>query len=57
MGIAAAGGLLALYLFVLGRARLQAPRLEGWLSGEEPAIDSPALAAAIRGDRALPERG
>jgi MFS family permease len=52
-GIAAAGGLLAAYLFILGRARLERPDLERWQSGEEPAWDSPPLAAGIRGEGAL----
>jgi MFS family permease len=52
-GIAAGGGLLATYLYVLGRLRLRPPKLERWLEGEGPAFDSPALAAGIRGERAL----
>lgn len=53
-GLAAGGGLLALYVLVLGRARLQRPDLERWQGGEEPAWDSPPLAAGIRGERAVP---
>ncbi len=49
LGVATGGGLLALYLFVLGRARLQRPDLERWEKGEEPAWESPPLAARIRG--------
>jgi hypothetical protein len=47
--IAAAGGLVALYVMILGRPRLQAPDVERWESGEGPAWHSPPLAAAIRG--------
>jgi MFS family permease len=53
LGVAAAGALAALFIFLLGRARLQAPDLEPWLEGERPAIDSPPLAAGIRGERAV----
>lgn len=48
-GIAVAGAFVAVYLFVLARAKPHHPQIERWLSGEEPAFDSPALAAAIRG--------
>ncbi len=47
-GIAAGGGLIAVYLFWLGRARLQRPDLDRWQDGEAPAWDSPRLAAGIR---------
>ncbi|MBV8991526.1 MAG: hypothetical protein JO372_23440, partial [Solirubrobacterales bacterium] len=59
-GIAAGGGLFAAYLFVLGRARLQRPDLERWQGGEDPAWESPPLAAGIRGRprrRAVGSRG
>jgi hypothetical protein len=60
-GIAAAGGLLAVCLFVLGGVRLQRPDLERWGRGEEPAWESPALAASIRraprGLRQAPRHG
>ncbi|HEY2601043.1 MAG TPA: MFS transporter [Thermoleophilaceae bacterium] len=46
--IAIGGALIAASLFVLGRARLQAPDLEPWLEGEQPAIESPPLGAGIR---------
>jgi MFS family permease len=46
-GVAALGGILALALFVLGRARLQPPDLDAWLGGDEPAIESPPLLAAL----------
>ncbi len=55
-GLAAAGGLFALCLFVLGGARLQRPDLERWDSGDDPAWRSPPLARRIRGSRAEPER-
>ena len=51
VGIAAAGCLVASSLLVLGRARLQRPALERWESGEEPAWESPPIAAGIRGER------
>jgi MFS family permease len=54
-GIAAGGGLIALYIFILGRVRLRPPRLDQWLAGEEPALDSPPLAAGIRGERTEPQ--
>jgi len=47
--IAAGGALIAAGLFLLGRARLQAADLEPWLEGESPAIESPPLLAAVRG--------
>jgi MFS family permease len=48
LAIAAAGGLAGLYLFALGRVRLQGPDLDRWLEGETPAWDSPPIAAGIR---------
>ena len=54
-GIAAGGGVVALYLFLLGRARLQRPDLERWNAGDEPAWDSPPLAATVRGERPEPQ--
>jgi MFS family permease len=53
LGIACAGLLTALYVFVLGRVRLRPPRLEAWLEGKGPALTSPPLAAGIRGEHAL----
>lgn len=50
-GIVAGGGLLAAIVFALGRARLQEPDLERYVEGQEPAIESPPLAARLR-DRA-----
>lgn len=54
-GIAAGGGILAAAIFALGRARLQAPDLQRWEHGEEPAIESPPLLAGAR-RRALATR-
>ena len=53
-GLAAGGGLLALYIMVLGRARLQAPDLDRWQGEGEAAWESPPLAAGIRGESAAP---
>jgi MFS family permease len=47
-GIACFGALVAVYVWVLGRAPLRAPRIEQWLDGDEPALESPPLAAGIR---------
>jgi MFS family permease len=52
--IAAGGGLFAIALFLLGRARLQRPDLEPWDSGDEPAWYSPPLLAGVRGERHAP---
>ncbi|HEX3802026.1 MAG TPA: MFS transporter [Solirubrobacteraceae bacterium] len=46
--IAATGLLLSLYVFVLGRARLERPDIEKWQEGKEPAWNSPPLADGIR---------
>jgi MFS family permease len=46
--IAASGALIALYLFVIGRAVPQKPDIETWEKGEEPAWNSPPLADGIR---------
>ncbi|HET8978379.1 MAG TPA: MFS transporter [Solirubrobacteraceae bacterium] len=53
-GLAGGGGLVALFIGLLGRARLQRPDLDVWEQGEEPAWESPELAAGIRGDAAVP---
>ena len=50
--IAATGLLVSLYIFVLGRARLQRPDIALWQEGEQPAWNSPPLADGIR-----PRRG
>jgi MFS family permease len=53
-GLAVSGSLISLYIWILGRARLQAPDTERWEEGEEPAWDSPPLAAGIRPGLAQP---
>jgi hypothetical protein len=50
-GIAAAGLVFTVYLFILGRARPQAPDLERWDNGEEAAWDTPRIGAGIRARR------
>jgi MFS family permease len=52
-GLAVAGGLVFAYLLVLGRVRLRVPRLDTWLDGDGPALESPRLAAVARGDDPL----
>jgi hypothetical protein len=47
-GIACGGGLLALYVLVLGRARLQRPDIASWQDDTGPAWTSPPLADGIR---------
>jgi hypothetical protein len=42
-GLTLAGAVVAAYIYLAGRARLQAPDLEPWLEGERPAIESPPL--------------
>jgi MFS family permease len=49
-GVAVAGGLVPLYLFVLGRVRLETPDLDRWQGGEEAAWETPELFAAVRKD-------
>jgi hypothetical protein len=56
-GIVCAGTLVAVYLPVLGRFRLHAPRIEEWLEGEGPALDSPPLGAGVRGEGLVPPLG
>jgi MFS family permease len=46
--IALAGALVAIYVFILGRGRLQVPDLAGWEKTGEPAWESPPLFAGIR---------
>jgi len=53
-GVAVGGALVALSIFLLGRARLQAPALERWERAEGPAWESPPLAARIRGELTRP---
>jgi MFS family permease len=49
VGIAVGGAIFAVVVAILGRARLQRPDLERWEDGEQPAWDSPRLAAGLRG--------
>ncbi|HWE11753.1 MAG TPA: MFS transporter [Solirubrobacteraceae bacterium] len=53
-GLAAGGGAAGAFVLVLGGARLQRPDLDRWENGEEPAWESPPLAARLRGDRTEP---
>jgi MFS family permease len=46
--IVVTGALVSLYVFILGRARLQVPDIAHWEETGEPAWDSPPLAAGIR---------
>ena len=46
--IAAAGAGVSLYVFILGRGRLQVPDIDHWEQTGEPAWYSPPLAAGIR---------
>lgn len=48
LGIAGAGTLGAVTLFILGGERLQVPDLESWTDGE-PAWESTPLLARLRG--------
>lgn len=48
VGVAAAGGVTALAVFLIGRTRLHVPKLDAWLDGDEPALPSPPLFDAIR---------
>jgi MFS family permease len=47
-GLAIGGGLIAVLLYALGRARPQTPSLDRFVSGEGPAWYSPPLLAGIR---------
>jgi hypothetical protein len=42
-GIALVGAVVALAIWIAGRARLQRPDIEPWLEGKKPAIESPPL--------------
>ncbi len=46
--IVVTGALVSLYIFILGRARLQVPDIEHWEQTGQPAWYSPPLAAGIR---------
>jgi hypothetical protein len=50
--IACAGALFSIYVFILGRGRLQRPDTSHWEETGEPAWYSPPLAAGIRGGAA-----
>jgi len=57
-GLAVGGGVIAVLLYALGRARPQVPDLERFMNGEGPAWYSPPLLAGIRhreGHRQLAE--
>jgi nucleotide-binding universal stress UspA family protein/MFS family permease len=47
-GLSAGGAVAFAGLYVLGGVRPQAPAIERWMGGQEPAWDSPPLLAAIR---------
>jgi hypothetical protein len=51
-GLAVGGALIGVALYVLGRARPQAPDLEHFIAGESPAWYSPPLLAGLRRGRA-----
>jgi len=51
-GIAAAGALLGVCLYMLGGVRPPAPDLQRWSSGEDAAWDSPPLLATVSGKSA-----
>ncbi|MGH2890861.1 MAG: MFS transporter [Solirubrobacteraceae bacterium] len=51
VALAGAGTLAAVALYAAGGTKLQRPDLERWEGGDEPAWESPPLAAAVRGGR------
>ena len=51
-GLAVGGAVIGVALYILGRARPQAPDLDRFLAGEAPAWYSPPLLAGLRGRRA-----
>jgi MFS family permease len=55
--IAAAGALISLYVFVLGRGKLQVPDIAHWEDTGEPAWYSPPLFAGIRRPHTASENG
>jgi hypothetical protein len=58
-GLAVAGAVVAVYLYLLGRVRPETPDLQRWFGDRGPAWNSPPLLAGIRGDsteRALAEQ-
>ena len=48
-GLAVAGGLIAIALYVLSGAKPQAADIETFLAGESPGFPSPPLLARVRG--------
>ncbi|HEU5007361.1 MAG TPA: MFS transporter [Jatrophihabitantaceae bacterium] len=50
LGLCLAGGAVLLVLLLLGGVRPHAPDLPRWIGGEEPAYNSPRVAAAVRSD-------
>ncbi|MDT4927256.1 MAG: hypothetical protein QOF92_123 [Pseudonocardiales bacterium] len=56
-GISAAGAVVGVCLYALGRVRPPAPSLDRWTGGQEPAWASPPLLAALRPGRAGSVRG
>lgn len=48
VGLCAVSGAIILGVLLLGGARPQVPDLEKWVGGEDPAYDSPPLAAVVR---------
>ncbi|MFZ0090358.1 MAG: MFS transporter [Solirubrobacteraceae bacterium] len=55
--IVVTGALVSLYVFILGRARLQVPDIKHWEETGEPAWYSPPLAAGIRQPHPLSANG
>jgi nucleotide-binding universal stress UspA family protein/MFS family permease len=53
-GLAAGAAVVGVALYALGKARPAAPTLSVWMSGQEPAWDSPPLLAALRGRPLVP---
>jgi len=53
-GLAIGGALIFTGLYVLGGMRPRAPAIATWMSGQQPAWESPALLAAVRGGAAVP---
>ncbi len=53
-GLAAGAAAVGVGLYALGRVRPPAPALNVWMSGQEPAWNSPPLLAAVRHQPSLP---
>jgi nucleotide-binding universal stress UspA family protein/MFS family permease len=56
-GLSAGGAVAFACLYVVGGVRPPAPAIERWMSGQEPALDSPPLLAAIRHAPSEPTTG